>query len=305
MNFKFYILTALLAALIIPSRLVLAGPEAIQIETQAARNFGYTLGDRFKLTAYIDTPLFYSLETGYLPKPGQITHWLELTKLNVDTDIKQHDYVLEFTFQVFRQTRETSSLSIPAIPLRFRYAGETINTAIPAWSFNYSPLLPEVGNIATLPIQPLLPVKPLKQIHGERIFYLLFTLILICLYLLWFYGKLPFLERYNGPFGKACKIIKPQLNRSETEAVYQQILICFHHALDETAGETVLLAKLKLFFKQYPQFQPLQSDTEQLMAYSQQWFFDPHAAKTQRWPVEDILLLCNRYRKIERSGRWL
>lgn len=305
MNNKFSKGLFLILMVILPYKAIIAKTEDIIIHTETPRNFGYTFGDTLTLTITIDTPLFYSLETGYLPQPGAVKHWLQLKQIKLNEDAGGHDYKLTLIFQIFPETRTTDTLSIPALPLRFQYAGEIIETEIPAWTFTYSPLLAGANNTGSNPIQPLMGTLPIKQAHSKTLVYLFTGLAIALSYLLWFYGKLPFLEHYSGPFGKACKTIKQLLKHPKSENAYQHALMSFHHALDETAGETVLANQLPAFFQNYPHFKSLQQETEQLMQHSQQFFFNPKINKLKNWPLEDISLLCHQYRKIERSGRWL
>ncbi len=278
---------------------------AIRIELQGPRNFGYSLGDEITLTALIETPMFYRLESGFLPQPGAVNNWLELKSIFLDEAPAGHDYKITLIYQIFKQARETTQLTIPALPLRFHYAGENLEQSVPAWRFTYHPLLSAKTAVEQQPIQPLLPAIPLQDKHSRKIQGLLLALGGLLAYMLWFYGKLPYLERYSGPFGRACKALKKILRLPDSEQNYLSALMQFHKALNETAGETVFYAQLPAFFQRFPAFQPLQQQTEQLFNISRQLFFTDSTTPAAALSLKQIERLCQLYRKIERGAKWI
>lgn len=305
MNNKLRFVSIFLFCLLNPVPLTAAETPAVDIKLQGPRNFGYSLGDEITLTALIDTPLFYRLEDGFLPQPGPVNNWLELKSIHVDESPDGYDYKLTLTFQLFKAVLETTQLSIPPLPLRFHHGSETVEQPLPAWTFTYHPLLPSHQAMEQQPIQPLLPAPHLPDRHSQNIQGLLLALSGLALYLLWFYGKLPFLERYNGPFGRACQTLKKILRLPATEQNYRLALRQFHQAINETAGKTVFYEQLPMFFQRFPAYQPLQQQTEQLFQISQRVFFTGAAAPGETASLREIAALCQLYRKIERGGRWL
>ena len=138
----------------------------------------------------------------------------------------------------------------------------------------------------------------------RKLSYLITAISVLVLYIVWFYGKIPFLERYSGAFGKACRTLKRLKQQAPSQETRLKALQCFHHALNELAGETVLAAQLPTFFQQFPTFAPLREKTENLFEVSQQVFFSGNDETQASFSIEQIESLCLRYRKLERSFRW-
>lgn len=283
-----------------------ANATGITIELDTPRNFGYSLGDKITLTAHIDVPLFYTLETGFLPSPGPVTEWLRLTSIESIPPKPGKDYALAITYQVFKSVRATEELTIPPLPIRFMHRGKPESGSLPAWTFSYNPLIPASKADSLIEAEPESPPRLIgDETHSRRLTYLLAGLLLVVVYIVWFYGKIPFLERYSGAFGTSCKKIKKLKKLPPSNSVTREALQCFHHALNELAGETVFAAQLPDFFARYPKFSPLQKQTEALFAVSQQVFFGEAAGEIPEIGAEHIEKLCLLFRKFERRGRWI
>ena len=137
----------------------------------------------------------------------------------------------------------------------------------------------------------------------RRLSYLIATIAALLFYIIWFYGKIPFLERYSGTFGKACRTLK-QLKKQSSQENQLKALQCFHHALNELAGETVFAGQLPAFFQRFPKFAPLQERTEDFFRASQQLFFIENTKTSVSISIAQIESLCLLYRKLERGSRW-
>lgn len=278
----------------------------IQIELESPRNYGYSLGDKITQMAHIKTPLFYKLESGFLPAPGPVNEWLRLDSIESIQNKPGKDYSLAITYQVFKSVRATEELTIPPLPIRFMHRGTPEIETLPPWTFSYHPLIPK--NKADRDIEPE-PETPPRLIdatqHRRALTYLLGALSLVLFYIVWFYGKIPFLERYSGTFGKACRELKKLKKLPQSNSVTLQALQCFHHALNEMAGETLFAGQLPDFFQRHPKFLPLQERTEALFAISQQLFFAEAGSESPAISPAQVEQLCLLYRKFERSGRWI
>ncbi|MGD7035451.1 hypothetical protein [Methylotuvimicrobium buryatense] len=278
----------------------------IEIELDSPRNYGYSLGDKITLTAHIGVPLFYTLESGFLPAPGSVNEWLRLDSIESIPNKSGKDYSLAITYQVFKSVRATEELTIPPLPIRFMHRGNPETATLPPWTFSYHPLIPI--NKADRDIEPEPEVPPRlidATSHHRALTYLLGVSSIILLYIVWFYGKIPFLERYSGSFGKACRELKKLKKLPQSKAVTLQALQCFHHALNELAGETLFAGQLPDFFQSHPKFLTLREKTEALFAISQQLFFAEAASELPAISPAQIEKLCLLYRKLERSGRWI
>lgn len=297
---------SLLSALLINLYTVGAPAGPVSIELSAPRSFGYSLGDKITLTVQIKVPLFYTLETGFLPKPGPVNEWLNIDTIESIQANPDKDYALAITYQVFKSVRATEDLTIPAFPLRFMHRGEAETESVPPWTFSYNPLIPKNKADNEIIPEPELPPRTIDTSRqGRTLSYLLTAGGALLLYIIWFYGKIPFLERYSGAFGIACRELKRLKKQPESRNVTLQALQCFHHAINNLAGETVFANQLPEFFQRHPKFQPLRQKTEALFKISQQLFFAADTVEQPRVTPSQIENLCLLYRKLERSSRWL
>ena len=279
---------------------------AVVVELETPRAYGYSLGDKITLKAHIKTPLFYQLETGFLPNPGSLTDWLRLDSVELLDAQSGFDYAMAITYQVFKSVDAATELTIPALPIRFSHTGTSETANIPAWTFGYSPLLPKSKPEAQIQPEPELsavPISPDK--HALKLTVLWTCAALILLYIAWFYGKIPFLERYSGAFGQACRDLKKLKKLPPSQETSQKAMQCFHRALNQLAGETVFAAQLPEFFSRFPQFKSLEDRTGIFFQASERLFFSGLPETRTMIAVEKIEELCLLYRKLERSGRWI
>ena len=278
----------------------------IKIDLETPRNFGYSLGDQITLIARIHTPIFYRLETSSLPKPGPLTDWLQLVSVVPLETVADYDYALAVTYQVFKHVPLTTELTLPPLPLHFKHQGKSLTEVLPAWTFSYNPLIP--GNKADDQIEPepeMAPTPMKTAAPMRRLLYLIAAISALLLYILWFYGKVPFLERYSGAFGKACRTLKLLKKQPPSQENSLKALQCFHHALNELSGETVFAEQLPLFFQRFPKFTPLREKTEDFFRVSQQIFFTGKPEAMASISIAQVETLCLRYRKLERGSKWI
>lgn len=281
----------------------------IEIEMARQRNFGYSLGDEIVTTALINTDFGYQLEPASIPKPGSVNTWLTLTKTQLTKHHKGHDYRLQLYYQAFKSVKQSTQLTIPAVELRFGNYLKSTSKSIPPWTFVYNPLILGATPDNQVSIQG--PIKPKYRVattYYPVIICLFVVTILLSLYLAWIYDRLPFFRRYSGPFGRTCYTLSQLNNKSGSEANNREALLFFHKAMDACAGKTVFSENLAAFFQHHPQFSGAKAETEKLFNYSRQLFFNQTITQspTQREDIttEQILSLCQWYRKIERGSQW-
>ena len=278
---------------------------SITIELANQRNYGYNLGDEIVSTALINTSFGYQLEQTSIPKPGPINSWLALTKTQLDEDSNGFDYQLHLYYQVFKSVKQSSQLTIPAVELRFDSPLKSVKASIPAWNFTFNPLIPGATPDNQVNIQaPLKPEYLETASHYPILFWLILYALLLSLYLAWIYDKLPFLQRYSGPFGRSCKTLAQLSAKTDSKASNREALLCFHRAMNDCAGKTVFSENLTYFFQEHPQFSEAKLQTEKLFNYSRQLFFTQSISQATVVTTEQVLSLCQLYRKIERGSRW-
>jgi len=278
---------------------------SIDFEIAPSRNYGFTLGDEISATVLINTSYGYQLEEATMPKPGPINDWLSLTGIKLEEDQEDYDYQLHLYYQVFKSVKQSIQLTIPEFPLTFDNRLKNISIIIPAWDITYNPLVPASISDNQVTIQAAR--KPTQLINSNLIpviSWLLLFAFLIALYLAWIYDKLPFLNRYSGPFARSCHNLIELNNKPETESKTREALSCFHQAINECAGRTVFTENLAHFFQQHPEFSEAKQQTEKLFKFSQHLFFSQSRRRVSGLTTEQILTLCYLYRKIERGTRW-
>ncbi len=298
-----------LAALLISVCSVAENKSPIQIELARQRNFGYSLGDEIVTTALINTGFGYQLEPASIPKPGPVNNWLTLTKTKLEQGSNGYDYQLQLYYQAFKSVKQSTQLTIPAVELRFVNYLKSTSKSIPSWYFIYNPLILGTTPDNQVSIQgPIKPVYLNTTSHYPVIFWLIMFATLLSLYLVWIYDKLPFFRCSGGPFGRACHTMSQLSKTTDSETNNREALSCFHKAMNECAGKTVFSKNLAEFFQHHPQFSGAKPETEKLFNYSRQLFFSQSVTQsaTQREAIttQQMLSLCQWYRKIERGSRW-
>lgn len=279
--------------------------QPVAIDRRLPRNFGYTLGDRLTVEIGIRTPLFYRLADNLLPQPGPVNDWLQLVSITPIEAPSDYDDALAVTYQLFKSVPASTELTLPPFPLHFEHQGQTLTETLPAWHFSYHPLLPPAkGDRQIEPVPEIEPTRLATRQEVRRLALLTAAMIAVLLYILWFYGKVPLLERYAGAFGKACRALKRLKQQPSSPENSREALQCFHHALNELAGETVFSTQLPAFFQRFPKFAPLQQQTEDFFKVSEQLFFSDDNGLTTALEIERLENLCLLYRKLERGCRW-
>ena len=272
---------------------------------KVSRTFGYGVGDLVEHQISISAPTPYELERNALPQPGPINAWLYLKQIHIDTQMENglNHYQIQLTYQLFQSVKTATTVDIPALPLRFMDDTRSLSTEIPAWKFNYAPLIPATTSDEAVKIRPTLalPATDLsKQIYSVAL--LLLAFLITAFYSAWRFDLLPFLRRHPSPFAKACVQLKQIENKQSDPATYLTALKIVHQALNDSAGHTVFFEYLHEFYQQKPDFRTLKTDTERFFIASQQAFFTPTDTSSPL-SVYQLEKLCRQYRNIDRLCR--
>ncbi|MGR8935960.1 MAG: hypothetical protein ACU837_16505 [Gammaproteobacteria bacterium] len=298
MNSKALILALLLSAC--------GGAEAAVELQPPQRNYGYMLGDVVTVTALIVEDDGYRLDRNSLPQPGALNDWLVLKEVQLHTASAPHDHRLQLTYQLFKSVRETVTLQIPELPLAFSNGRDVRQQAVPAWTIYYSALIPANLSDSEIVLQPADIPRFLDTRWQQRSLYVLIAVsAILLLYLVWIYDRLPYVRRYAGPFGKACRALEKLQRQGGGEDTHRQALHCLHQAVNATAGETVFFTTLETFLQARPAFQAARLPLEKLYRRSEAVFFTDRPVLTDTAALAEILDACRLCRKIERSSRWL
>ncbi len=273
----------------------------------APRTFGYVLGDviEHEIAVSIERP--YTLETALLPKPGQVNEWLEVRA--VDTrgrrQKNRNDYVIGIRYQIFRATKATEAVTIPAVPLHFHSDAGSFEDRTPAWQFTLAPLIPSRARDDEIVIRPDREPMPYAVAPSVRVLGLsLAGVLAVSCYLAWRCDALPFRNRNRGPFANALRAMQQLGKRPPAAESYRAALRLLHRALNDTAGETVFAGRLEHFFRHQPAFAASREKLARFFRLSQQMFFtSPAPPIPNEYPLAWLETLCRECRAIERNSR--
>jgi len=277
----------------------------VTLSIAAQRNYGYTLGDEIHLRILIKTTRGFRPETAGIAANKRINSWLLLKKAEWSEAPDDFDYYWDLTYQLFKNVNQSTRLSIPPLPLTFKNRLKNITLNSPAWSFSYHPLIAAQTPGRQRLVEPA--IAPITIDASEKyplLVLLIVGIALLMAYIAWIYDKLPGLEHFSGAFGPACKSLHKLQREAETETNIRLALQHFHHAINNLAGKTVFADQLHDFFRNHPGFSALQPDTEELFAVSSRYLFSLQKHGNTPLSLQQIYLLCQQYRKIERAGRW-
>ncbi len=296
------------------------------VDVYEPRAFGYFIGDtldrRVEIVTTGDTELFSSA----LPRPGPLTYWLDLVAI----DESQHEegdrktYEIRLKYQIFYSALDVTNLEIPALPLKFKGAGNAKNApngsdnsgssaSIPAFHFLTSPL----RDIALQNLMPgqsaeitdvLRPDKPAREIAiggaARLLGIAVFGLVLSAAGLLWHYATWPFSRRAGRPFTVADRRIRDLLLTSgRSDAAYRESLIVLHRAFDESLGRRMFAEDLSIFLGKCGRFANLAPNVDKFFEGSRLYFFsDDKSAAEVEFPAEDIVRLASNLAHEEREA---
>jgi mxaA protein len=299
------------------------------VDVYEPRAFGYFIGDtldrRVEIVTTGDTELFSSA----LPRPGPLTYWLDLVAID-ESHHEEGDrktYEIRLKYQIFYSALDVTKLEIPALPLKFKGAGNDENAphgsagpensgpsaSIPAFQFLASPL----RDITLQNLMPgqnaeiadvLRPDKPAREIAiggATRLLGIaIFGMVLSAAGLLWHYAKWPFSRRAGRPFTVADRRIRDLLlTGARSDATYRESLIVLHRAFDESLGRRMFAEDLSVFLGKRQRFANLKPIVVRFFEGSRLYFFsgDKSAAEAAL-PAEDVVRLASNLAHEEREA---
>ncbi|WP_221047572.1 hypothetical protein [Methylogaea oryzae] len=290
--------------------LVWAPPSAAAVEPVveffAPRDGRYVMGDSIEHTVAVTLPRGYVLESEFLPKPGAISDWLDLRRVDWDKENRGSEvrYRVRVGYRVFKGVRSAEKLAIPPLPLRFRGAN-LVEAQAPEWNFVLNPIIPPNTPDNQVKVRdglaaPAIELGP----HRMRLAALLAGVVAVLAHLARRYQVLALLFRKRGPFERAHRQLLKLARRSSDPVVYRQAFRVLHRALDETAGQTLLTGHLERFFRSQPSFVELRGELELFFARSQRLFFAvPAAPPPADYPFERLEALCLQCELLEKALR--
>jgi mxaA protein len=271
-----------------------------RVELSAPRDYGYVMGDLIEHTLTATVPESYTLETGFLPKPGALDEWLEVRSVNWDENRANGEtrYRIRVIYQLFKGVRSPEKAVVPALPLRFAGA-EPLEAKAPAWEFTVTPLIPPQLADENVAIRGSLPPAPVAAApHRHRLLAYLAGALSLCGGLAWQkWGR----THRARPFARARRELKKLLRSPASPERFRAAVKLLHRALDETAGGTLFAGQVDRFCASRPAFAEIREELAGFFALSRRLFFTaPEVAVPSDYPAERLENLCRRCAAAER-----
>jgi mxaA protein len=251
------------------------------------RPFGYFIGDTIERRAEITVDAGDELVEASLPRPGPLTYWLDLNRIDV-SEVEQDSgkrYRLDLTYQTFYAPLEAKSVMIPTVTLRFRAVTGSTDARLPSFTIAMAPireLFPE-KNGAT-PVTLLRPdttprsvlTGPVRTVLAVSATTAAITFLLLARHLAWW----PFRRRPGRPFTEAARSIAALRKRNDTTQ-YRYGLLSLHRAFDSAAGHRLLAEDLPRFLAEHAELIQDRAEVERFFESSRRIFFadDPNGAR--------------------------
>jgi mxaA protein len=275
---------------------------APRVEISPSRDYGYTMGDLVRQTIRVAVPEAYTLESGFLPKPGALDEWLEVRSVNWDREPGQGAavYRIGMVYQVFKGVRGPEKATVPELTLRFS-GPVPLEVKTPSWDFTVTPLIPPDLADAAVTIREATPPEPEATApHRRRLALYLAGALAGAGWLAW--QRLGPTRRAR-PFARARREVKRLLRSSESPENFRAAAKLIHRALDETFGGTLFAGQLDRFCAARPAFAVCRDELDGFFALSQRLFFtSPEAAVTADYPAARLVELCRRCAAAERRA---
>jgi mxaA protein len=272
-------------------------PPIHAVEIASPRDYGIVMGETLTGEIRVRTEAGLQLETASLPQPGSaVSDYLEVRKLDWERQSlgKETAYRITLTYQAFKGVREAETLTVPALPLRFNYQGQTVETEAPAWSFNLMPLIPGKLPDEAVNLRGDMPAPVYSTaLHLQWLSVWLTGLVGMGVYAAWNLGLPPF-RRHAPPFIRAALALKKLGRKPATPENHSQGVKLVHAALNETAGHTLFSAQLSLFLQTHPEYTPSATDLEQFFKASDRLFFSDACPAPADFPLSKLEDLCRK-----------
>ena len=267
----------------------LAAPAPVEVDV-TLRDTGYLLGDLVDETIALHLSPTQRIDPDSLPVPGRVQPWLEVRRTVIGAREADGVETLVVTYQTFAEAEQPTRAPIPAFTLRVRDGADVIPVEVPERSFLMSPGLPSPltdRDRETRPSPPpaLLPEWPALAGIGASA---LIALVL-GVFLLWRYDRLPLLPRNPGPLVRTWRRWRRVDANAIDDADQTALLRDIHAALARSAGETLYPATLPRLFERAPYLAPLRTRIESTFAASWHRFYG--VGEIAGVPARDVLAL--------------
>lgn len=239
------------------------------------RKVGYFLGDLVRDEVDVAVDAGWALQAASLPEPGRPVYWLDLRRVDVETDAAARAvrYRLRLLYQTFYAPLEARALTLPGFELTFERGGETVAADVPPQPITMSPLReivsPEGKLRRELTLQPdrsapRLRLGPAALAVASTAAFAMVSALLLA----WQRGVWPFGTRTQRPFERARRAV-----RTSGGAAYANALLILHRAFDAVAGYRVLADDQERFLAEHARYASAADDIRRFFAASRLIFF--------------------------------
>ncbi|MCK8516600.1 hypothetical protein M0534_09725 [Methylonatrum kenyense] len=265
---------------------------------EGPRPYGLFVGDSFELVVRLKLEDGLTLEPGSIPTARNFAGGLERQRVRVETKRTdgEREAVLRIQYQIFAAPVDVQLHDVPGFTLVLSGDGMRVETAVPGWRFALSPLIGEAIDRTPGEGRMLPGVAPEPRDAAPAL--LGFAL---CTAggagLAFFVWGWPLLRdgRQRNAFAQARHDIR-QLRRTDGQDLAVRAVRRVHRALDETAGETLMLRRLPAFIQSRPWLQPAEATLREFFATSASAFYREGATveSVDLDELEQLLRQCDR-----------
>ena len=256
-----------------------------RLDIRQPRTFGYQLGDKFerRITFLVHEP--YVLDTEALPEAGKLNTWLAIEA----PDIRQNamgSYTrmqLRLIYQVTNVEPGITQVPVPHHDLVFTDGTEQVKVLVPAIRIE----LNTITDPRSTDLQADQPPQLLVQRYNFIMLYGV-VLLLALAGLAWRYYGITLSDR-KQPFTQAWKRWRRRPGPRDDEA-YRAVLRDIHQAFNETAGRTVFVETLDVFFIEHGHFVPLKQAVSDYFVHTRAVFFAENDGRpAEQYPPGQLL----------------
>jgi len=292
----------LLTGALLPAIPTLAG-QAVTIERQDPRLFGYQLGDVISQTATIRLAPGYSLDPQSVPRAGKRAGWFMVRGVAArSTPLADGGTQLQLTLemQLVNSPKATRTLTIPPVALRFK-GKETITDTIPSLTIDAVPLgtgdirtgLPEVAALRPAPVIATSGTERQLALYAGAAAALLAWIGLAWLIRRW-------KPRALRPFAAAARELRSLVRHADSLEGACHAVQRLHRAFDEVAGHRLFSEGVPGFCRRLGVDAALETRTVAFFATSQTLFFNPGGGRPPADCARELTELCEAWRRFER-----
>lgn len=275
---------------------------AVEVETEPARQFGYTIGDIVQQRLHLKPAPGQMLIETSLPKEGRAGAWLQRRKIAA-TRVAD-GWRIELTYQFINAPAESRTVALPALRLQLREGERIVEETIAESPLTLAPLTPKLV-LARAGLEEMRPDTPPQLIDvtprlRRLALYSAAAGLIGLLWVSWYFG-FTLRGRRARPFAHAERELRSLLAGDGSPSAMREAMRRLHRAFDTTAGTTVFADALDEFFARRPALAPARDAVAHFFAASRNEFFSQSGSAAE-FDAARLLALSARLRSLEREA---